>query len=93
MNAVEKLLGAPMAAPETSGMRRFRFAVIALAATLVVGILMVGPLRVLCGPVVTGGILALVLLTTVVTGAIYFLRKSRLDGAWLDQLIANDRTA
>lgn len=93
MNAIERVLGAPMAAPETQGMRRLRISVIALAAMLAVGFLMVGPLRALSGPVVTGGVLAGLLLTTVLTGAVYFIRKSRLDDAWLDQLVAKDGTA
>lgn len=93
MNAVEKLLGTPMAAPETPGMRRLRVAVITLATLLALGILIVGPLSALLGPVVTGGTFALLILTTVVTGAIYFIAKSRRDDAWLDQLVADERIA
>ena len=93
MNAVEKLLGAPMAAPETARMRRLRIAVITLASTLGVGIPLTSTLRTLLGPVVTGALLAVALLITAVTVAVYFIRKSRLDDAWLDQLIAGDGTA
>ena len=88
MNVVEKVLGTPMAAPETRRMRRMRFAVITLAGMLAAGIPMVGALSALRGPVVTGGVLALLLLTTAATGATYFIRKSRLDDDWLDHLIA-----
>lgn len=93
MSAIEKFLGTPMAAPESPGMRRLRVAVITLSTSLAIGILMVGPLSALCGPVVTGATFALLILTTVVTGAVYFIRKSRRDDAWLDQLVADDRIA
>lgn len=93
MNAIEKFLGTPMAAPETPGMRRLRVAVITLSTLLAVGILMVGPLSSLWGQVMTGGTFALLILTTVVTGAVYFIRKSGRDDAWFDQLVADERIA
>lgn len=93
MSAIEKLLGAPMAAPETSGMRRFRLAVITLASTLAAGVLLASTLRSLLGPVVTGGVLGILLVATAAIAAVYFTRKARLDDAWLDQLVADDRVA
>ena len=91
MNAIEKLLGTPMAAPESRAMRRFRIVVITLASTLAVGILLTSTLRVLLGPVVTGGLLATMLVVTGAAGAFYFTLKARLDDAWLDEFIADDR--
>lgn len=93
MNVVEKFLGTPMAAPETPVMRRLRVAVITLSTSLAFGILMVGLLSSLWGPVVTGGTFAFLILISVVTGAIYFIAKSRRDDAWLDQLVADERIA
>ena len=93
MNLAEKIMGVPMAAPETTPMRRLRLTVIALASTLCVGIVLIGSIRGVFGPVVTGGLFAVLLGVTGIAGTFYFVRKSRRDDAWLDQLIATDRAS
>ena len=93
MNLAEKIMGVPMAAPETAPMRRLRMTVIALALTLCLGILLIGNIREALGPVLTGGLFAVLLGVTGIVGTFYFVRKSRRDDDWLDQLIAKDRAS
>ena len=93
MNLAEKIMGVPMAAPETAPMRRLRLTVIALASTLCVGIVLIGSIRGVLGPVVTGGLFAVLLGVTGIVGTSYFVRKARRDDAWLDHLIATDRAS
>lgn len=93
MNLAEKIMGVPMAAPETAAMRRLRLLVITLAATLCIGIVLIGTIRGALGPAVTGGLFAVLLGVTGIAGTCYFVRKSRRDDAWLDQLIAADRAS
>lgn len=81
-------MGPGMAAPETSGMRRFRFAVISMAVLLGTGLLGIERIVLELGPVMTGTIFSGLLATTLAIGVIYFVRKARRDDAWLDQLIA-----
>ena len=93
MKLAEKIMGVPMAAPETAPMRRLRMTVIALAATLCLGLVLIGSIRGALGPVVTGGVFAVLLGVTGIAGTFYFVRKARRDDAWLDQLIAKDRAS
>ena len=93
MNLAEKIMGVPMAAPETAPMRRLRLTVIALASALCTGILLIGSIRGALGPVATGGLFAVLLAVTGCAGTFYFVRKERRDEAWLDQLIASDRAS
>ena len=93
MKLAEKIMGVPMAAPETAPMRRLRMTVIALATMLCIGIVLIGTIRRALGPVVTGGLFAVLLGVTGIAGTFYFVRKSRRDDAWLDQLIATDRAS
>ena len=93
MNLAEKVMGPPMAAPETVPMRRLRLTVIALAAALCFGLVTIGSIRAALGPVVTGGLFAGLLAATLLVGSVYFVRKARRDDAWLDQLIAKDRAS
>ena len=67
--------------------------VIALASTLCIGIVLISTIRGALGPVVTGGLFAVLLVVTGIVGTFYFVRKARRDEAWLDQLIAKDRTS
>lgn len=87
MSVLEKVMGPPMAAPETAAMRRLRMTVIVLASLLGAGPLLVGAIDAALGPIVTGAVFAVLLAVTLPTGAIYFVGKSRRDDAWLDQLI------
>jgi hypothetical protein len=87
MNVLERVVGAPMAAPETAASRRLRLVVIWLASVLGVGVLLIGTICSVIGPVVTGALFAFLLAATLVTGAVYFIRKARRDDAWLEHLI------
>lgn len=87
MSVLEKVMGPPMAAPETPALRRLRFAVITLAALLGSGVLAAGAIDSALGPVITGALLAALLVSTLVTGRVYFAGKMRRDDAWLDHLI------
>jgi purine-cytosine permease-like protein len=87
MSLLERLMGPPMAAPETPRMRRQRIALMWLSSMLGVGVLLVGAIRALLGPVVTGAAFAVLLLSTIVFGAVYFIGKARRDDAWLEHLI------
>ena len=80
---LERLMGPPMAAPETAGMRRLRFAVIALASATALGILALGLIVHLVGRVVAGGLLAALITTSVLIALVYFMRKARIDDRWL----------
>ena len=91
MNLAEKVMGPPMAAPETVPMRRLRLTVIVLAAALCFGLVTIGNIRAALGPVATGGLFAVLLGVTGIAGTFYFVRKARRDDAWLDQLIEKGR--
>ena len=84
-------MGPGMAAPETRGIRRLRIAVIGMAALLGTGVLGIEGIIALCGPVVTGAILASLLGATLGIGGVYFVRKAHRDDAWLDALIAKGK--
>lgn len=81
-------MGPGMAAPETSGMRRLRFAVICMTALLGTGLIGIDRIVLELGSVMTGTIFSGLLAATLAIGVIYFLRKARRDDAWLDHLIA-----
>ena len=80
---LERLMGPPMAAPETAGMRRLRFAVIALASATALGIVALGLIVHLVGRVAAGGLLAALITTSAFIALVYFIRKARIDDCWL----------
>jgi polyferredoxin len=87
VSLLERVMGPPMAAPETPRMRRQRRAVMWLASVLGVGVLFIGAIRGLLGPVVTGAAFGVLLVSTIVFGTVYFIGKARRDDAWLEHLI------
>jgi hypothetical protein len=84
MKWFEALVGPPMAAPETTVMRRLRHTFISLAALSALGIVSLGLISAVIGRAATGGVLLLVMSGTVLIGIVYFVRKTRADDAWFD---------
>ena len=80
----EALFGPPMAAPETSRMRRLRIGFIALAALSGLLILGIDFVSGAIGRVATGGLMLVVLTLTTVVGAVFFWIKSRRDDRWIE---------
>ena len=83
MNVLERLMGPPMAAPETRGLRRLRWVMICGLETCAVQILLLSWLIDVFGRVATGAAVAVSLATTIVATGIYVARKSRADDRWL----------
>jgi hypothetical protein len=83
MTMLEHIMGPPMAAPESRIMRRLRIMFTVLASTTAVSILLLDMLVMLLGRVAMGGALAALIALTALTGAIFFIRKSRIDDRWI----------
>ena len=77
------LLRTPMAAPETSVLRRMRFTWQALCVTCALVVGLFSPLRHTVGRAAPIGA-ALILLATAAYTCLYLLRKQRADRAFLD---------
>lgn len=90
MSALERIMGAPMAAPETPGLRRLRYASLAATFSLAVAVLLVPIIRLGLGAVATGLFFGVAILVTFALVAIYVRVKTHRDEAWLDQFIARD---
>jgi hypothetical protein len=83
MKMLERLMGPPMAAPETRGLRRLRWFMICGLETCAVQILLLGWLIGLFGRFAIGAAVAISLTVTIVATCIYLIRKSRADDRWL----------
>jgi hypothetical protein len=83
LKMLERLIGLPMAAPETPKMRQFRLIFIALASATTVGISALGMLIHLVGRVGAGGALAALIAATLLVGLVFFTAKSRRDDRWI----------
>ena len=83
MKILERLMGPPMAAPETQGLRRLRWVMICSLETCAVQLSLIGWLVGLFGRVAIGAAVALSLIVTTMATALYLIRKSRADNRWL----------
>ncbi len=83
MTALERLVGPPMAAPETAFMRRLRFVFIGFAGASALGIVGIDLIVALCGRVAAGGALLATIAVACVSGTIFFYRKIRVDNRWI----------
>lgn len=83
MKMLERLMGPPMAAPETRGLRLLRWFMICGLETCAVQILLLGWLIDLFGRVAMGAAVAISLAVTIAATALYLVRKSRADDHWL----------
>ncbi|ATW05709.1 hypothetical protein [Sphingorhabdus sp. YGSMI21] len=83
MKWAEQIFGTPLAAPETSFMRRLRFIFIGSAAATVVGILAIDAVSTLLGRAGAGGFFFILLLVASISGCLFFYKKIRIDDAWL----------
>ena len=93
MKALERWIGPPMAAPETSFMRTLRFVMVASTGASALGILGIDLIIAQCGRAATGGALLVMTSVAALSAAIFFYRKIRLDGRWLmERGFARDET-
>lgn len=83
MNPIERMVGPPMAAPETQGMRRLRVAFIVSVSASGLGVVALSSLVALLGRSGAGGMLFALLAVTAAIGGVFFLRKMRVDDRWL----------
>lgn len=83
MMPLERLFGSPMAAPETAAMRKLRFAFTGFAMLSGIGVLGIGLLVKLVGPVIAGGALLALIAVSTVLGLIFFIVKTRRDDRWI----------
>jgi hypothetical protein len=83
VNALERIVGAPMAAPETRAMRRLRFAFTALVSATGLGVLTLDLLVAYLGRAGAGGMLSALIVITTIIGCLFFFRKNQADGRWL----------
>jgi hypothetical protein len=83
MSLLERLIGPPMAAPETPWLRRLRWFMICGLETCAAQILLLDWLIGMFGRVSTGVAVAVSLIVTVVASCLYVVRKSRADDRWM----------
>ena len=79
------LLRTPMAAPETRALRRMRFVWQGLCIALALSAGLFSPLQDAFGPAAPC-LVAILLVTTALYGALYLVRKPHADQAYLHQL-------
>ena len=93
MKALERWIGPPMAAPETATMRILRFVVVASTGASALAIAGIDLIIAQCGRAATGAALLVMISVAVLSAAIFFYRKIRLDGRWLvERGFARDET-
>ena len=88
MKALERLIGPPMAAPETATMRALRFAVVASTGASALAIAGIDLIIAQCGRAATGATLLVMISVAALSAAVFFYRKTRLDDRWLMECCA-----
>jgi hypothetical protein len=83
MNPLERVMGPPMAAPESQGMRALRIGFIVSVSATGLGVVGLSSLVVLFGRAGAGAVLLGLMTLTAIAGVIFFFRKTRRDDQWI----------
>jgi hypothetical protein len=83
MNPLEHMMGPPMAAPESQGMRALRIGFIVSVSATGLGVLGLSSLVVLFGRAGAGAVLFGLITFTAIAGVVFVVTKTRRDDRWL----------